>query len=85
MGVFLMYSVKEGGPSPAANAALAQLLQQAKDTDVPRDIIDRNMKKATEKGQQDFVELTYEVMTVSRELYNQGRVLLCRIQRMFYV
>jgi hypothetical protein len=51
----LMYSVKEGGPSPAANAALAQLLQQAKDTDVPKEIIDRNIKKASEKGQQDFV------------------------------
>ena len=58
----LLYSVKEGGSSPAANAALAQLLQQAKETDVPKEIIDRNIKKATEKGQQDFVELTYEVI-----------------------
>lgn len=57
-----MYSVKEGGSSPAANAALAQLLQQAKDTDVPKEIIDRNIKKASDKGQQDFVELTYEVI-----------------------
>lgn len=56
-----MYSVKAGGPNPAANAALAQLIQQAKDTDVPKDIIDRNIKKATDKDQQDFVELTYEV------------------------
>ncbi|KAG0562459.1 hypothetical protein KC19_9G148300 [Ceratodon purpureus] len=61
MGKQIQQVVKEGGPSPAANAALAQLLQQAKDTDVPREIIDRNMKKASEKGQQDFVELTYEV------------------------
>jgi transcriptional/translational regulatory protein YebC/TACO1 len=60
-----MYSVKEGGPSPAANAALAQLLQQAKDTDVPKEIIDRNIKKASEKGQQDFVELTYEVTSLN--------------------
>jgi hypothetical protein len=53
--------VKEGGPSPAANSALAVLLQQAKEADVPKDIIDRNLKKATDKGQADFVELTYEV------------------------
>jgi hypothetical protein len=53
--------VKEGGPSPAANPALAVLLQQAKEADVPKDIIDRNLKKATDKGQADFVELTYEV------------------------
>lgn len=60
----LMCRVKEGGPNPAANAALAQLLQQAKDTDVPKEIIDRNIKKATDKGQQDFVELTYEVFSL---------------------
>jgi transcriptional/translational regulatory protein YebC/TACO1 len=53
--------VKEGGPSAAANPALAVLLQQAKEADVPKDIIDRNLKKATDKGQADFVELTYEV------------------------
>ena len=53
--------MKEGGPNPASNAALGILLQQAKDADIPKDIIERNIKKATDKGQQDFVELTYEV------------------------
>lgn len=61
MGKQIVKVVKAGGPNPAANAALAQLIQQAKDTDVPKDIIDRNIKKATDKDQQDFVELTYEV------------------------
>ncbi|KAJ7524998.1 hypothetical protein O6H91_17G031500 [Diphasiastrum complanatum] len=44
-----------------ANAALAALLQQAREFNVPKDIIDRNIKKASEKGQQNFVESTYEV------------------------
>lgn len=71
-----MCSVKEGGPNPAANAALAQLLQQAKDTDVPKEIIERNIKKATDKGQQDFIELTYEVTRLdllnSQKNINEG-------------
>ncbi|CAM6051027.1 unnamed protein product [Sphagnum compactum] len=61
IGKQIITLVKEGGPSPAANPALAVLLQQAKEADVPKDIIDRNLKKATDKGQADFVELTYEV------------------------
>lgn len=55
-------SVKKGGsPNPIANPALAALLQYAKDFDIPKDIIERNIKKASEKGQQDFEAVTYEV------------------------
>ncbi|KAL3677468.1 hypothetical protein R1sor_027416 [Riccia sorocarpa] len=53
--------VKEGGPNPTANAALAVLLQTAKQYDVPKDIIERNIKKASDKSQADFVDMTYEV------------------------
>ncbi|KAG6547593.1 hypothetical protein Mapa_011042 [Marchantia paleacea] len=53
--------VKEGGPNPTGNAALAVLLQTAKQYDVPKEIIDRNIKKASDKSQADFVDMTYEV------------------------
>ncbi|KAL2652325.1 hypothetical protein R1flu_020453 [Riccia fluitans] len=53
--------VKEGGPNPTANAALAVILQTAKQYDVPKDIIERNIKKASDKSQADFVDMTYEV------------------------
>lgn len=56
-----MNRVKEGGPNPTGNAALAVLLQTAKQYDVPKEIIDRNIKKASDKSQADFVDMTYEV------------------------
>jgi len=36
------------------------VLQQAKLNSVPRDLIERNIKKASDKSQADFQELTYE-------------------------
>ncbi|KAJ7524997.1 hypothetical protein O6H91_17G031500 [Diphasiastrum complanatum] len=61
IGKQIISAVQGGGPNPMANAALAALLQQAREFNVPKDIIDRNIKKASEKGQQNFVESTYEV------------------------
>eukprot|EP00897_Mesotaenium_endlicherianum_P008019 jgi/Mesen1/7245/ME000373S06316 len=52
-----------GGPSPGSNTALAAALQQARLYDVPKDIIERNLKKASEKGQADYTEVNYEVLT----------------------
>ena len=53
--------VRAGGPSPNSNTALAQLLTAAKQSGVPKDVIDRNVKKASEKGQADYTEIVYEV------------------------
>ncbi len=36
---------------------LKDLLAQARSSNVPRDIIDRNIKRASEKGQADFSEV----------------------------
>lgn len=61
IGKQIISAVKIGGPNVASNSALAVLLAQARFFDVPKDILDRNIKKATEKGQADFAELNYEV------------------------
>lgn len=53
-------SVKAGGPDPVANAKLSDLLKQAKDLGVPKDIIERNIKKASDAKQGDFQECIYE-------------------------
>jgi transcriptional/translational regulatory protein YebC/TACO1 len=53
-------SVKAGGPDPVANSKLADLLKQAKDLGVPKDIIERNIKKASDAKQGDFQECIYE-------------------------
>lgn len=49
-------SVKAGGPDPVANSKLSDLLKQAKELGVPKDIIDRNIKKASDAKQGDFQE-----------------------------
>lgn len=54
-------SVKKGGPNPVSNTALATILEKAKELDVPKDIVERNIKRASEKGQEAFMEKIYEV------------------------
>eukprot|EP00271_Cylindrocystis_brebissonii_P006971 TRINITY_DN19993_c0_g1_i1.p1 TRINITY_DN19993_c0_g1~~TRINITY_DN19993_c0_g1_i1.p1 ORF type:complete len:377 (-),score=45.34 TRINITY_DN19993_c0_g1_i1:78-1208(-) len=61
VGKQIISAVREGGPNPASNSALALLLTQARMYDIPKDILERNIKKASEKGQADFAEMTYEV------------------------
>lgn len=53
--------VKKGGPNPVSNPVLAALLEKFKELDVPKDILERNIKRASEKGQEAFLEKTYEV------------------------
>lgn len=54
--VLAVCSVKAGGPDPVANSKLSDLLKQAKELGVPKDIIDRNIKKASDAKQGDFQE-----------------------------
>ncbi len=63
----IISAVKVGGPDPKANPRLRLVLQNAKSQNVPNDIVDRNIKKASEADQADFDELTYE-------LYGHGGV-----------
>ncbi|KAF5743243.1 hypothetical protein HS088_TW09G01309 [Tripterygium wilfordii] len=54
-------AVKKGGPNPISNLALAAVLEKAKELDVPQEIVERNIKRASEKGQEAFIEKLYEV------------------------
>ncbi|KAL0323812.1 UNVERIFIED_CONTAM: putative transcriptional regulatory protein [Sesamum calycinum] len=60
-GKEVVSAVKKGGSSPVSNTALAALFEKAKELDIPRDIIDRNIKRASEKGQEAYIEKFYEV------------------------
>ena len=51
VGKKIIQYVKSGGPDPVTNAKLDTLIKQAKDLGVPRDIIDRNIKRATDAKQ----------------------------------
>lgn len=50
-----------GGPDPKNNPRLRLAIQKAKEANVPNDVIDRNIKKASSPDQADFVSVTYEI------------------------
>lgn len=61
IGKEVVSAVKKGGPSAVSNTALAAVFEKAKELDVPKEIVERNIKKASEKGQEAFIEKVYEV------------------------
>lgn len=61
---YLSCSIKKGGTNPTSNTILAAVLEKARELDVPKEIVDRNIKKASEKGQEDFIDKFYEVSLV---------------------
>lgn len=52
--------VKSNGPDPDTNSRLRTLIASAKSAGMPKDTIDRAIKKATDKDTSDYKELTYE-------------------------
>ncbi|KAK3236794.1 hypothetical protein CYMTET_53085, partial [Cymbomonas tetramitiformis] len=49
-----------GGPDPIANSTLAEAIKAAKTASVPNDLIERNVKKASDAKTADYTEVTYE-------------------------
>jgi YebC/PmpR family DNA-binding regulatory protein len=64
----IISAVKVGGsPDPKSNPRLRLALVKARENNVPNDIIDRNIKKASSADQANYDEVTYE-------LYGHGGV-----------
>jgi YebC/PmpR family DNA-binding regulatory protein len=61
IGREIAVAVKEGGPDPANNFKLAQVIAKAKANNMPNDTIERGIKKAAgADGNVDYQTLTYE-------------------------
>ena len=60
IGKDIVMAVKEGGASPDSNSRLRAVIQNAKAVNMPKDNVERAIKKATEKGQGDFKEVIFE-------------------------
>ncbi len=61
IGRELAVAVKEGGPDPANNSKLAQVIAKAKANNMPNDTIDRGIKKAAgDVGNVNYKYITYE-------------------------
>ena len=60
IGKEISIAVKEGGPNPASNSKLKDLIAKAKANNVPNDNIDRIIKKASSDDAANYEEITYE-------------------------
>ena len=60
IGKEITIASKAGGPDPATNPRLRALMQNAKAANMPKDTVERAIKKATDKDAGDYKEITYE-------------------------
>ena len=60
IGKEITIAVKEGGPDPASNSKLRDLIQKAKANNVPNDNIERTIKKANGSDNANYEAITYE-------------------------
>lgn len=60
LGKQITIAVKEGGPDPDTNPRLRVLEQQAKKENMPKDNVERAIKKAISKDESDYKEVVYE-------------------------
>lgn len=57
----IISAVKLGGGDPKGNPRLRLVLQKAKAVNMPNEIVERNIKKASSSDQANFEEVSYEI------------------------
>lgn len=60
IGKEMIIAIKAGGPDPASNSKLRDLIAKAKANNVPNDNIERTIKKAAGQTDVEYEELRYE-------------------------
>nr|WP_299067012.1 YebC/PmpR family DNA-binding transcriptional regulator [uncultured Allomuricauda sp.] len=60
IGKDIVMAVKEGGPDPDSNSRLRAVIQNAKSVNMPKDNIERAIKRASDKSQGDYKEVLFE-------------------------
>ncbi|MGB8705170.1 MAG: YebC/PmpR family DNA-binding transcriptional regulator [Gillisia sp.] len=60
IGKDIVMAVKEGGPDPDANSKLRAVIQNAKSVNMPKDNIERAIKRASDKNQGDYKIVLFE-------------------------
>lgn len=56
----IIMAVKAGGPDPSVNRQLAQVIDDAKTAQVPKDIVTRNIEKAKAAATADYKQSVFE-------------------------
>jgi len=60
IGKDIVMAVKEGGPDPDTNSKLRAVIQNAKSVNMPKDNIERAIKRASDKSLGDYKEVLFE-------------------------
>lgn len=60
LGKDIVIAVKEGGPDPETNSKLRAVMQNAKAANMPKDNVERAIKKATSKDTSEYKEVIFE-------------------------
>ena len=60
IGKDIVMAVKEGGPDPDGNSRLRAVIQNAKAVNMPKDNVERAIKRASDKNQGDYKEVVFE-------------------------
>ena len=60
IGKDIVIAVKEGGPDPDSNSKLRAVIQNAKAVNMPKDNIERAIKRASDKSLGDYKEVIFE-------------------------
>ena len=60
LGKEIAIAVKAAGPDPAGNTRLRVLIQNAKAANMPKENVERAIKRATSKEMGDYKEMVYE-------------------------
>src|SRR5690554_1952896 len=60
LGKQITIAAREGGADPETNPRLRVLIQQSKKENMPKDNVERAIKKATAKDEMGYKEMVYE-------------------------
>ncbi len=60
IGKDIVIAVKAGGPDPDSNSRLRAIMQNAKTANMPKDNVERAIKRAVSKDQGDYKEILFE-------------------------
>jgi YebC/PmpR family DNA-binding regulatory protein len=60
LGKDIVMAVKDGGPDPETNAKLRAVIQNAKAANMPKDNVERAIKRASDKSLGDYKTVLYE-------------------------
>ncbi|MGL4582895.1 MAG: YebC/PmpR family DNA-binding transcriptional regulator [Flavobacterium sp.] len=60
IGKDIVMAVKEGGPNPEANSRLRAVIQNAKAANMPKENVERAIKRATDKDTENYKEVIFE-------------------------